>query len=66
MSVSLGLVAGVLSYSIIAAKVLSDGLIVPEMESSTLKDMGLSVLWAVASGFCFEKVFDRVSSATFS
>lgn len=69
---ALGLVAGILAYSMIAGGVLGTGSIVPNVTSAPVQnvtsgpmhDIGLSILWAVASGFCFESLFDRMSAAT--
>ena len=62
--IALGLLAGTLAYWMIAGELFTHGGIVPDLDSSSLKDTGLSILWAVASGFCFEKVFDRMVSTT--
>lgn len=64
LGIGLGLVAGLLSYSLIASKIIFTGGAFPNVNSSSLFDIGLSVVWAVASGFCFEKVFDRMRGAT--
>ena len=66
----LGLVAGVLVYSIIAGGIITGGAAVPTIEcdiSSKCKAIGsvaLSVLWAVAAGFSFERIFERVRGLT--
>lgn len=62
--IALGFLAGTLAYWMIAGGLFTSGSIVPNLDIFSLKDTGLSVLWAVASGFCFEKVFDRVVSTT--
>ena len=65
----LGLVAGILVYSMIAGGILS-GTAFPEItpgftsEQPELKDIALSILWAIASGLSFEWVFDRLRSTT--
>lgn len=64
LSTALGLVAGILGHSIIAGGFLSTGGIIPEIGSGSSTSIGLSILWAVASGFYFEKVFDRMLSST--
>jgi hypothetical protein len=64
LSVALGLVAGILGYSMIAGSILLTGGIVPNISSTLPREIGLSVVWAVASGFYFEAVFDRMLSAT--
>ena len=60
----LGLMAGILSYWMIAGGLFETGSIVPTLNSGSPKDAGLSILWAVASGFSFEKIFDRMISTT--
>ena len=62
---ALGLVAGALSYGVIAGGLVT-GIAVPcvEATSPTLNDVGLSVIWGFASGFSFERVFERVRTAT--
>ncbi len=64
LSTVMGLVAGVLIYSMFAGGVLIAGTIVPKVDSGALNNTGLAVLWAIASGFCFENVFDRMVNAT--
>lgn len=64
----LGLVAGILAYSFIVGGLISDGNIVPCVEAyspdcknpNTLRNVALATLWAVAAGFSFERVFERV------
>ena len=60
----LGLVAGLLAYCMISGGILSSGSVVPDVKSKELPDMALSILWAVASGFYFERIFDRMRSMT--
>jgi hypothetical protein len=62
--VALGILAGVLAYWMIAGGLISEGSVVPNLKSTCLEDVGISILWAVASGFCFEKVFDRMLTTT--
>ena len=62
----LGLVAGILTYAMIKGGVLSAGHIIPNLNENLPSNIGLSILWAVASGFCSEKVFDRMRGVTFS
>ncbi len=64
LGAALGYYAGILSFSIIAGGIISSGSIVPVLESSDWQDIGRSVICAVASGFSFEKIFERVISAT--
>ena len=59
----LGLMAGVLTYSLVAGGVVESTL-VPEPGSSNLKNVALSILWATASGFWLERTFERVRAAT--
>lgn len=60
----LGFVAGILAYWTIAGGLFTGGSAVPELGASSLRDIGLSVLWAVAAGYCFENVLDRTLSMT--
>ena len=62
--IALGLLAGTLAYWMVAGELFKTGSVVPDLDSPLLKDTGLSVLWAVTSGFYFEKVFDRILSTT--
>lgn len=60
----LGFVAGILTYSMLKSGMI-DGLIVPDFDSAgavdkKLKDIALSIIWAVGGGFLFENVFDRL------
>ncbi|MDA2923763.1 hypothetical protein MYX65_03735 [Acidobacteria bacterium AH-259-L09] len=66
LGATLGFVAAVLAYSMIWGGLLT-GKIVPNLQSEergSLEVIGLSVVWAVASGFSFERIFDRVRSTT--
>jgi hypothetical protein len=63
LGAALGLLAGVLIYSTISGELLK-GNAVPKVDSDSLADIGLSILWSVASGFSFERAFDRMRSAT--
>ena len=60
---TLGFVAGVLTYGIIVGELVAGGA-VPTANATTLSDVGLSVVWGVAAGFSFERVFERVRTAT--
>ena len=62
---ALGFVAGALTYGIIAGDLI-DGVAVPSTGVSqlALKDVGLTIVWGVAAGFSFERVFERVGTAT--
>ena len=53
---ALGFLAGVLAYATIAVGVVTDGLIVPGLNSDNLEDIGKAILVAVASGSAFEKI----------
>ena len=66
LGATLGFVAAVLAYSMIRGGLLT-GTIVPDLKSGDGRSwevIGLSVVWAIASGFSFERIFDRVRSAT--
>ncbi len=65
LGTALGLVAGMLAYAMISGGLVREGLIIPHIGSKAPEDIGLSTVWAIASGFCFEKVFDRIRSTTF-
>lgn len=60
LGATLGLVAGVLIYSLIVGGVVSAGYLIPNPVSSKLADVSLSILVAFASGFSFERLFDRM------
>ena len=60
---ALGFVAAVLTYGIIVGELVAGGA-VPTANATTLRDVGLSVVWGVAAGFSFERVFERVRTAT--
>ncbi len=61
LGAALGFVAGILIYSIIWGGLLPEST-VPKFKVGDLKDLGLSILWAIGSGFSFEKVLDRMRS----
>ena len=62
---TLGFVAGALTYGIIAGDLIN-GVAVPSagVTQLSLKDVGLTIVWGVAAGFSFERVFERVGTAT--
>ena len=62
---ALGLVAGALTFGIIAGGLLK-GIAVPNIGEMplTVRVVGLSVIWGVASGFSFERIFERIQTAT--
>ena len=59
---TLGFVAGVVIYSIIAGELLS-GNAVPNPDFSLPMDIALSVVWALGSGMFFEGVYERLRSS---
>ena len=60
LGATLGFVAGVLIYSAITGGIVSEGNLIPEPKSSDMKDISLTILVAFASGFSFERIFDRM------
>ena len=60
VSAPLGLLAGVLVFSIIAGNLIDSGHAVPDLKEPKLADAYLSIAWAVAAGMGFEGVFQRV------
>ncbi len=71
LSVPLGLLAGICAYSLIASGLLPSGGLVPEIYfdrehvvqisiQSRMPQICLSIIWAIGSGICFEKVFDHM------
>lgn len=62
---ALGFVAGALTYGVIAGGLIN-GFTVPGVGATPLpvRDIGLSVIWGVAAGFSFERVFERVRTTT--
>ena len=61
---SLGFLSGIIAYWMFAAGLFIEGAAVPKLGSELLRDNGLSFIWAIASGFCFEKIFNRMVSST--
>lgn len=61
---ALGFVAGILAYWTVAGGLVTAGSAVPDLERSSLRDIGLSVLWAVAAGYWFENALDRTLTMT--
>ena len=57
----LGFIAGVVMHSIISAGFISNTFI-PNLASYLPKDVGLSMVYALSSGFVFEKVFEKLRS----
>ena len=64
LGASLGLVAGVLAYSMFKGGLFESGIIVPDLKTPEMADVYLSIIWGIASGFSFEKIFDRMRSTT--
>ena len=62
----LGFVAGILIFSALSGGVIEGGGAVPNLAEMQLKDVYLSIMWAVVSGMGFESVFQRVRSAASS
>ncbi len=64
LSTALGLMAGILFYSMIAGGIFS-GTALPAItsEQMELKDTALSIFWAIAAGYSFEWVLDCVRSS---
>ena len=63
LSAPLGLLAGVLVFSIIAGELIKSGSAVPNLGKPEFKDTYLSIAWAVGAGMGFESVFQRVRRA---
>ncbi len=65
LGAGLGLVAGILLYSMVAGGIL-DGAAFPNIPSDNVNekfvDLARSIFWGIASGFSFEWVFDRLRS----
>jgi len=66
IGVALGLVAGILVYSMIGGGLLSGAFFptISSFEGKESKELGLSIFWAIAAGYSFEWVFDHLRSAT--
>jgi hypothetical protein len=64
LGVGLGLVAGILLYSMIAGELMKGSMFFPNLELPMLRDKGLSIFWGIVSGFSFEWVFERIRSTT--
>ena len=56
----LGLVSGILIYTMLWGELVLPGPIVPDVALPTLRNINLSVFWAFMTGFAFESFFDRV------
>ena len=64
LGVGLGLVAGVLAYSLIASDLLNPGGLIPNITNPEAEDIAMSIVWAVVSGFSFEKILDLARGTT--
>ena len=56
----LGLLAGILVFSVLAGGLIKSGSAVPDFKDAGLSDACLSIVWAVVAGMGFENVFQRV------
>ena len=63
LGASLGLVAGILFYTMIAGEILA-GAAFPDISKGHVQYAARSIFWGIASGFSFEWVFDRIRSVT--
>ena len=59
----LGLLAGLLVFSAIAGGLIKSGAAVPNLSDPQLRDLYLSIVWAVFAGMGFERVFQRMRGA---
>ena len=59
----LGLIAGLVAFAIVNAELVSSPLL-PYQGDNKAATLYLPVIWAIASGFMFEKVFERVKAIT--
>ena len=58
----LGFVAGGLAYGLISGEALKHGGMVPDVSGVTLREVGLSIIWAFLGGYSFDRIFDRLHS----
>ena len=56
----LGLLAGILIFSALAGELIKSGAAVPDLSKPGLLNAGLFVVWAVATGMGFERLFQRM------
>lgn len=56
----MGLLSGILIYTMLWGELVLPGPIVPDVALPTLRNINLSVFWAFMTGFAFESFFDRV------
>ena len=66
LGATLGFVAGILIFSILAGGLIAAGSAVPDLADIKSKDVYLSIVWAVSAGMGFETVFQRVRSVVAS
>ena len=62
----LGLVSGILAYTMLLGGLVSSGAIIPNVTSTDPINIGLSVFWAFMTGFTFENFFDRAQRQQFA
>lgn len=60
---ALGLVAGVIVYSLVGGMIF-EGKIFPIIDDTSLINVSLSILVGLSSGYSFERVFDRMKTAS--
>lgn len=63
LGAGLGLVAGILLYSMIAGGLLKGGILPTLCGDQNCENIYLSIFWAIAAGFSFEMIFERLRSA---
>lgn len=56
----LGLVAGLVMYGLIAGGLFA-GSFFPDIPSKNISDFGLTIFWALAAGYSFERVLSRMT-----
>ena len=56
----LGLVSGILVFLMLRGGLVRPGPVLPDVKSTCLDEIYLSVFWAFLAGFAFESVFERV------
>lgn len=66
LGATLGFVAGILIFSILAGGLIEAGSAVPDLTDMKSKDVYLSIVWAVSAGMGFEAVFQRVRTVVAS
>ena len=66
LGATLGFVAGILIFSVLAGGLMKEGAAVPNLMEMKTKDIYLSIVWAVGAGMGFQSVFQRVRSTVSS